>query len=98
MTSEQEIAIKGLNQFKNMNLLYGNKLGITIEGVKQLQEHISEALNLIQKQDKMIDELAYELANYMMYYDYDKCRNPDIIKNKAEEIKQFYERKVKDEN
>lgn len=97
MTREQEIAIKGLNQFKNMNLLYGNKLGITIEGVKQLQRNINEALNLIKEQDKVIDELAYSLADYMMYYDYDKCRNPDMIKNKAERLKQYFERKVEDE-
>lgn len=83
MTREQEMAIKGLNQFKNMNLLYGNKLGITIEGVKQLQNDINEVLNLIQKQDKIIDELA-------------KAFKQDDVRT-VEEIKQFYERKVEDE-
>lgn len=97
MTREQEIAIKGLNQFKNMNLLYGDNLGMTIKGVKQLQSDISKALNLIQEQDNLIDELSYKLADYIMYYDYDKCRNPDMIKNKAERLKQYFERNVEDE-
>ena len=41
--------------------------------------------------------MAFNLADYVMYYEYDKCRNPEMIKNKAEELKQYFERKVEDE-
>ena len=91
MTKEQEIAIEMLEYVKHHNTLIGYK--------NNERDKLAEiALNLIQEQDNLIDELSYKLADYIMYYDYDKCRNPDMIKNKAEELKQFYERKVEDES
>lgn len=50
----------------------------------------------LEKKDKMIDLMAYDLADYVMYYEYDKCRNPVMIKNKAEQLKEYYERKARD--
>ena len=52
---------------------------------------------LNQKLKKQIDLMAFNLADYVMYYEYAKCRNPEMIKNKAEELKQYFERKVEDE-
>ena len=51
----------------------------------------------LDKKDKQIDLMAFNLADYVMYYEYDKCRNPEMIKNKAEELKQYFERKSEDE-
>ena len=46
------------------------------------------------KKDKMIDLMAYSLTDYVMYYEYDKCRSPLMIKDKSEELKEYYERKA----
>ena len=48
----------------------------------------------LEKKDKMIDLMAYSLADYVMYYEYDKCRSPLMIKDKSEELKEYYERKA----
>lgn len=48
----------------------------------------------LEKKDKMIDLMAYDLADYVMYYEYDKCRSPLMIKDKSEELKEYYERKA----
>ena len=53
--------------------------------------------DLIKQKDKQIELMAFNLADYVMYYEYDKCRNPEMIKNKAEELKQYFERKSEDE-
>lgn len=60
------------------------------------KRHLKDICKLKQK-DKQIDLMAFNLADYVMYYEYDKCRNPEMIKNKAEEIKQYFERKAEDE-
>ena len=57
---------------------------------------IDTVLSLIKEQDKQIDLMAFNLADYVMYYDYDKCRNPEMIRNKAEELKKYFERRVED--
>lgn len=74
------------------------------QSIKELKKWAYKiVLNLITKlqkeneeKDKQIDLMAFNLADYVMYYEYDKCRNPEMIKNKAEEIKQYFERKVED--
>lgn len=48
----------------------------------------------LEKKDKMIDLMAYSLTDYVMYYEYDKCRSPLMIKDKSEELKEYYERKA----
>lgn len=48
----------------------------------------------VDRQDKMIDLMAYSLADYVMYHEYDKCRSPLMIKDKSEELKEYYERKA----
>lgn len=52
MTKEQELSMKGLNRFKNMKLLYGDSLGMTVKGIKQLQKDIGEILKLLEEQEK----------------------------------------------
>lgn len=73
------------------------------EIIKTLKNTVSEQINMLKekdkelkKKDKIIDLMAYNLADYVMYYEYDKCRNPEMIKNKAKEIKQYFERKARD--
>lgn len=51
----------------------------------------------VDRQDKMIDLMAYSLADYVMYHEYDKCRSPLMIKDKSEELKEYYERKATNE-
>lgn len=51
---------------------------------------------IIREKDKQIDLMAFNIADYVMYYEYDKCRNPEMIKSKANEIKQYFEKKVKE--
>lgn len=71
-----------------------------IEGLKDKEVLIKryfKKCDLIKQKDKQIDLMAFNLADYVMYYEYDKCRNPEMIKNKAEELKQYFERKVEDE-
>ena len=58
-----------------------------IEGLKNKEVLIKryfKKCDLIKQKDKQIDLMAYDLADYVMYYEYDKCRNPVMIKNKAE--------------
>lgn len=94
MTKEQE-AIENLENLSEYGLCY------TIN--EKIQEDLETVLNMIkeknaeiEKKDKMIDLMAYDLADYVMYYEYDKCRNPVMIKNKAEQLKEYYERKARD--
>lgn len=51
---------------------------------------------IIREKDKQIDLMAFNIADYVMYYEYDKCRNPEMIKSKANEIKQYFEKKTKE--
>ena len=48
----------------------------------------------VDRQDKMIELMAYCLADYVMYHEYDKCRSPLMIKDKSEELKEYFERKA----
>lgn len=98
MTNEQREAIKICEHYKN--ILYACNYE---KGPERTGQAIETALSLIKEQqekmenkDKQIDLMAFNLADYVMYYDYDKCRNPEMIKNKAKEIKQYFERKVED--
>lgn len=49
---------------------------------------------IIREKDKQIDLMAFNIADYVMYYEYDKCRSPLMIKDKSEELKEYYERKA----
>lgn len=101
MLSEEQ-AIENLKDFKSISILYGNTFTMFLEQLKKYQEATDTVLNLITKlqkeneeKDKQIDLMAFSLADYVMYYEYDKCRNPEMIKQKAEQIKQCFETKAK---
>ena len=94
MTKEEEKAIEIVAKYLNFN---------EICGTRNFKEALETVLNMlkekdkeIEKKDKIIDLMAYDLADYVMYYEYDKCRNPVMIKNKAEQLKEYYERKARD--
>ena len=71
-----------------------DEIYIAISILKSKRINVIEQLDCIQKKDKQIDLMAFNLADYVMNYEYDKCRNPEMIKNKAEEIKQYFADKV----
>lgn len=90
MTKEQEEAIERLNKLKSRNILYGNRAGMIIEDFKTLQNDIETVLEMIkeksaelEKKDKIIDLMA-------------RAFKQDDVRS-IEEIKQYFERKVKDE-
>lgn len=83
MTTEQREAIDRLNKDKNKPLACGD---ITIVNISDLDT----ALSLIKQKDRQIDLMA----NYIV--DLIKYNNPEEIRE-TEEIKQYYERKVKNE-
>ena len=64
------------------------------------QEHKKENGRLREekdKKDKIIYNLAFALADYVMYYEYDKCRNPEMIKYKAKEQIEYFTNKVEED-
>ena len=65
--------------------------------IKTLNHTNKTYKGMLKKQSKQIDLMAFSLADYVMYYEYDKCRNPEMIKQKAKELKQHFETKVKKE-
>ena len=102
MTKEEE-AIKILS---DSNILFNIQrdtalsIRVAIETVlnmlKENSAELAEKSAEIKKKDKQIDLMAYNLADYVMYYEYDRCRNPVMIKHKAEELKKYYEGKASD--
>ena len=48
----------------------------------------------LEQKDKIIDKLAFSLADYVMYYEYDKCRDPEMIKTKAKEQIEYFKKEV----
>lgn len=58
---------------------------------------IEVVLSELEKKEKIIDKLAFALADYVMYYEYDKCRNPEMIKSKAKEQIEYFTNKVEED-
>lgn len=79
-----------LNMLKEKDKYIKDANDITTEMSNDIKKLTSE----LEKKDKIIDLMAFNLADYVMYYDYDKCRNPEMIKNKAKEIKQYFAEKA----
>lgn len=72
---------------------------------KELRNHLDMAvneINVLRKEikelEKMVELMAFSLADYVMYYEYDKCRNPEMIKAKANEEINYFKKKASDEN
>lgn len=55
--TEKEV-IERLNRFKTIKVLYGNTFAIHLEQLEQLQNDIETVLNLLEKKDKIIYEIA----------------------------------------
>lgn len=72
----------------------GEVFNTDFEAIETVLNMLKEKDTEIEKKDKMIDLMAYSLADYVMYYEYDKCRSPLMIKDKSEELKEYYERKA----
>ena len=80
-------------EIKEKDRYIKNSEDITTEMNNDINKLILENKNKY----KQIDLMAFSLADYVMYYEYDKCRNPEMIKQKAKELKQHFETKVKKE-
>lgn len=97
MIKEQEEAISRLRKITNRQILYGNKLGITIEGFKELQEDLETVLNMLKEKDKMIDLILEFLSKIDLGY-YTKEEGGEVLgimrKYNKEDWKQYFERKV----
>ena len=110
MTDNQKEAIERLNNFKTIKVLYGNTFAMHLEQLKQLQNDIKTALNLIQtqqaeieKKDKIIDEMVTYIATLDIEEDIcEKTKNEHCDKMSFGEcedcIKQYFERKVENGN
>lgn len=85
------------NNWEVVNLEIPQAIETVLNILKQNSAEIAEKSAEIEKKDKIIDLMAYSLADYVMYYEYSKCRNPVIIKDKAEELKEYYERKAEND-
>lgn len=85
----EEKAIKRLNAFKNFKIMYGDKLGITIDKVSLLQEDIEIVLNMLKTKDKIIDTMAEELveAHEWFYSEFDNFTKEDFIKYFTNKVK-----------
>lgn len=57
MVKEQEEALERLEKLKNAKILYGDSLGVTIEGFRSLQRDLGAVLNSIKEKDKEIQFL-----------------------------------------
>lgn len=75
-----------INDAKRFDGIY-TSIGIIFEAIQTV-------LNELDKKDKIINEMAFGLADYVMYYEYDKCRNPEMIKAKAKEQIDYFTKKV----
>lgn len=61
MTKEQE-AIKRLNRFKTIKILYGNTFAMHIEQLKTVQEDIETVLSMLKENSAEIEQKNTELA------------------------------------
>ena len=62
--------------------------------LKELQQAIRNLINKNKELEKMVELMAFSLADYVMYYEYDKCRNPEMIKAKANEEINYFKKKA----
>lgn len=98
----EEEAIKGIERL----IKWFEKLNKDYVLVPEDKVYFETVLNLIKKQDKMIDEMAY----YLSYFDIDEmcekcdrcigngCYADDDMEFKINCIKQYFENKVTDTN
>lgn len=88
MTKEQEEAISRLRKITNRQILYGNKLGITIEGFKELQEDLETVLNMLKENSAEIQQKNIELAEKNAEIEkYKKLLADNLAKNLNDSIK-----------
>lgn len=88
----KEEAIERLNNFKTIRILYGNTFGVHLEQLKQLQNDIEIVLNLLEKKEKIIDEMAEQLAGLTIF---DISKDEPLILGDKEEVKKYFERRTK---
>ena len=86
--SKEEIKNNNRNACAVLDIIDLKSLNTVLSLITKLQKENKE-------KDKQIDLMAFSLADYVMYYEYDKCRNPEMIKQKAKELKQYFETKAK---
>ena len=61
MTEEEKQAIKYLNDFKSIKIMYGNTFVMFLEQLKKYQQATDAALNLITKLQNRIEKLKHSI-------------------------------------
>ena len=97
MTKEQKKAIKVLEHYKNILYIcnYEEEPERTGKAIEIVLNLIQEQEKEIEKKDKQIDLMAKQLSG-LIIFDIDK-EEPLILEDK-EEVKEYFERNVKDES
>lgn len=102
----EEEAIERLNRYKTIKVLYGNTFAIHLEQLEQLQNDIETVLNLLEKKNKQIDEMAKTINEaYFEGGDFEEWFENKICKVQKYEdytylekdIKQYFEYKVEED-
>ena len=60
--NEKEV-IERLNRYKTIKVLYGNIFAIHLEQLEQLQNDIETVLNLLEKKEAIINEMAKDIKS-----------------------------------
>lgn len=61
MSEEEKQAIEYLNDFKSIEIMYGNTFVMFLEQLKKYQQATDAALNLITKQQNQIEKLKHSI-------------------------------------
>lgn len=93
----EEEAIEYIEQFIGIKKEYKCK-PIKVKTLNNTRVAIEAVLNLLEKKDKIIDEMAKKLSkfDYSQYCEVTNCDYPPCNKEKC--IKQYFERKVENGN
>ena len=112
MNEEENKAIERLKDFKSISILYGNTFTMFLDQLEKYQEATNTVLNLItklQKENEILkrafDKQTADMSNNLLELQ-QKDKQIDLMARafkqddvrSVEEIKQYFERKVEDEN
>lgn len=93
MVKEQEEELERLEKLKNAKILYGDSLGVTIEGFRSLQRDLGAVLNSIKEKDKEIRFLKDINKQEKDRHKQTEKSLKGQIKKKDEELKMYKELK-----
>lgn len=97
MTEEEKKAIGYLNDFKSIKIMYGNTFTMFLEQLKKYQQATDTILNLLEKQQKEIEEQKSRNKKLnTLILDLNKALEDSISKeaviDKIQEVKEEFDR------